>query len=323
MAQRYKIVFQGELLAGFDPIQVRADAARLLNAQPSQISQLFSGRPVGIRNNLSAAEAARYQSSLSSIGLRVRALASTTDNNTASKPAKSQASFRITYSGGVLPGLSRESVMQRVMHKLRLDEARLARLFCGKPAILKKGLDAIAAARYLAEATQLGMLANMEPEPPTKEIAPHTPAGTGQRFMQSAVKTQLYSPRAPLYDDGRRSAEFSEVRTNVDIDLMRALAEEPVGQSKQAAAEEPLPQVRLWRPPAPEQAVTAETTPALATPAAIAQTPELALGSIALHMPTNTSADMQVSPAPRRKPALQRLAEMGSLLPRALSRILQ
>jgi hypothetical protein len=321
MAQRYQILFQCELLAGFDSAQARADTARLFNVGPAQIAQIFSGRQVGIHKNLSAAEAARYCSTLSHIGLRVHVVAMADGHHgPGTATAASQSLFRITYSGEVLPGLHRDQVMQRVSQKLRLDETRLARLFSGKAAILKKGLSAEAATSYLAEAAQLGMLARMEIELATAASTPtiaKASANTAQRFMESAVKTQLYSPRAPLYDLHARTSPADDVRTVVDIDLMRSMIEEPVERPEDEPLEEPMPQVKIWRPPVPPETAAADVLPAHS--AEPQKAPELALPSIALHVPTSKATP----PAPRHKQALRRLAEMGSLLPRALSRILQ
>lgn len=58
MAQRYQVLFKGEILKGFDPARARAEAARLLKADSAQIERLFSGREVCIRGNLPASEAA-------------------------------------------------------------------------------------------------------------------------------------------------------------------------------------------------------------------------------------------------------------------------
>lgn len=71
MSNLYEVVFAGELVAGADAAQVRANLARLFQADPQRIEALFSGRRTVIKGNLDAAGAEKYRLTLERAGARV------------------------------------------------------------------------------------------------------------------------------------------------------------------------------------------------------------------------------------------------------------
>lgn len=68
---RFEIAFTGQLVVGAQPDLVRANLARLFQADAQRIAQLFSGRRIVIKNNLDAAAAEKYRVTLERAGARV------------------------------------------------------------------------------------------------------------------------------------------------------------------------------------------------------------------------------------------------------------
>jgi hypothetical protein len=68
---RYEIAFSGQLVPGAQPELVKANLAKLFQADAQRIAQLFSGRRIVIKNNLDAAAAEKYRVTLERAGARV------------------------------------------------------------------------------------------------------------------------------------------------------------------------------------------------------------------------------------------------------------
>ncbi|WP_416770342.1 hypothetical protein ACMGT0_25715 [Pseudomonas sp. RHF3.3-3] len=75
----YEIVFSGELLPGAPAEQVRSNLARLFQADAQRIERLFSGRRLVLKNNLDAAAAEKYRSTIERAGARVEVQAMQVD----------------------------------------------------------------------------------------------------------------------------------------------------------------------------------------------------------------------------------------------------
>ncbi|MBV2134638.1 hypothetical protein KRX52_17855 [Pseudomonas sp. MAP12] len=71
MSNLYEVAFAGELVVGADAEQVRANLARLFQADPQRIAALFSGRRTVIKSNLDAASAEKYRLTLERAGAQV------------------------------------------------------------------------------------------------------------------------------------------------------------------------------------------------------------------------------------------------------------
>ncbi|XEG74052.1 hypothetical protein QA447_07415 [Pseudomonas sp. abacavir_1] len=68
---RYEIVFSGQTLPGADPEAVKANLAKLFQADAQRIALLFSGRRLVLKNNLDAAAADKYRAALERAGAQV------------------------------------------------------------------------------------------------------------------------------------------------------------------------------------------------------------------------------------------------------------
>lgn len=72
---RYEIAFSGQTLPGAEPEQVRANLARLFQADAQRIALLFSGRRMVIKQNLDAAAADKYRQAMERAGAQVEVCA--------------------------------------------------------------------------------------------------------------------------------------------------------------------------------------------------------------------------------------------------------
>lgn len=68
---RYEIAFSGQLVPGAQLEPVKANLAKLFQADAQRIAQLFSGRRIVIKNNLDAAGAEKYRVTLERAGALV------------------------------------------------------------------------------------------------------------------------------------------------------------------------------------------------------------------------------------------------------------
>ncbi|UVE18849.1 hypothetical protein NVV93_05510 [Pseudomonas sp. LS44] len=71
----YEIAFSGQTLPGAQPELVRANLARLFQADEQRIALLFSGRRIVIKSNLDSAAAEKYRSTLERAGAVVEVVA--------------------------------------------------------------------------------------------------------------------------------------------------------------------------------------------------------------------------------------------------------
>ncbi|TWC28276.1 hypothetical protein FBY03_1388 [Pseudomonas sp. SJZ079] len=71
----YEIAFAGQLVPGAQLDQVKANLAKLFQADAQRIAMLFSGRRIVIKNNLDAAGAEKYRVTLARAGALIEVLA--------------------------------------------------------------------------------------------------------------------------------------------------------------------------------------------------------------------------------------------------------
>ena len=72
--QQFAIVFRGRLVAGADPVQVRANFAKLFNIEAARVEQMFGGQPVIIKKGLDLLSADKYKAALAKAGALVDAI---------------------------------------------------------------------------------------------------------------------------------------------------------------------------------------------------------------------------------------------------------
>lgn len=90
----YEVLFDGQLVEGFDPAQVRSNLKALFKASDEQVERMFaSGAPVILRNRLDETTARKYEIALKRAGavVSIRHMAGETAGAAAS-PAGSAAS---------------------------------------------------------------------------------------------------------------------------------------------------------------------------------------------------------------------------------------
>lgn len=66
--RRYEIAFSGQLVSGAEPARVKANLAKLFQADEQRIALLFSGRRIVIKTDLDADTAEKYRSTIERAG---------------------------------------------------------------------------------------------------------------------------------------------------------------------------------------------------------------------------------------------------------------
>ena len=72
--ERYRLVFRGELLDGQHPAVVKKRLEERLKLQPERLEQLFTGKPVVLKQAADTRTAARFQAAFKGAGARLRVL---------------------------------------------------------------------------------------------------------------------------------------------------------------------------------------------------------------------------------------------------------
>jgi hypothetical protein len=71
MDQYYRVVFQGIVHEGLDPVIVRQRAAQRLRATPEQIDSIFSGRKIILKQGLTVEQGQAYFRALEQVGMTI------------------------------------------------------------------------------------------------------------------------------------------------------------------------------------------------------------------------------------------------------------
>ena len=77
MSEKYNLIFNGNILPGFDENEVKEKVAKILNIPVSQREAFFSGRSITLKENLSLDAALKLKSQLENLGLMISMLSST------------------------------------------------------------------------------------------------------------------------------------------------------------------------------------------------------------------------------------------------------
>ena len=157
------------------------------------------------------------------------------------------ALVQLVFSGECVEGRDPQAVRSAVSAALKLDEERTARLFCGRPVVLKRQVDVATAMRHIARFSALGAVLRAQPVAVVGVLAPVQPAHV------AVVASHLHAPKQlPLI--GGLSL------VGLCLALLGAfVVGERLGQGSQVALEEVPARVPVAAPvaaaaPAPEQA---------------------------------------------------------------------
>lgn len=194
----YCIVFNGRVLDGYEPARVKAAVAARLKLSPAEAERLFSGRRAILRKNVPEASATHYLSVVRGLGMNAAL---------AKMPAKAEArvrtsgQFKVVFWGRVIEGFALIGVMRAAEQRFGLSRAHTERLFEGDKVVLKRGVSAERAARYVRELALIGMVIELEEElqgaPQAAAPAPAKPVirrETGEDAFAGMLGTQFELP---------------------------------------------------------------------------------------------------------------------------------
>lgn len=96
MAATFDVVFQGQIVEGRDPAQVRANLAKLFKADAARIEALFAASSTVIKKGIDEVTARNYQAALAKAGATVHVIAAATGPAPAAEPAPAVAANPLT-----------------------------------------------------------------------------------------------------------------------------------------------------------------------------------------------------------------------------------
>jgi len=112
--------------------------------------------------------------------------------------------YRIVFSGEVARGHAVADVKHALAKLFRVDTGTVARLFGGRPVVLKQGVDAEEAIHFISALSEAGAVSRMEPVPPG---APKNSRVTflERRLLQRRARSERRKrPRHDAYVPDRR-----------------------------------------------------------------------------------------------------------------------
>lgn len=161
---------------------------------------------------------------------------------------------RIVFRGEVIEGFDAEEVKLSAKSRLNASLNQIEQLFSGRPAILKKNLDAVSGARYLALLAHIGMRASLEqqsteakPEPQTPAQATAAPFDPERTQLAGAAELSRYINDAPPPAPAAVPEPVAEPKAKPVA--VPVTAREPVSIPERVASE--VRRASLSRPPEP------------------------------------------------------------------------
>jgi hypothetical protein len=106
-----------------------------------------------------------------------------------------QRLYALIYTGELLPGQRVEDVRLRIGVLYKLDEARLARLFCGQRVTFMRGVDMARAQRHVQRFARLGARLRVEMLGPSGQPAPTAAPRTRTPAAEDTVPSALPATR--------------------------------------------------------------------------------------------------------------------------------
>lgn len=135
--------------------------------------------------------------------------------------------YDLLFRGDIAPGRRLDQVRARVQELFQIDDDRAARLFSGRPTIIRRDLDAAGAERYRAALAAAGALVELRPVVGAVSEAPPAPGPVpADDWTLAPLGTDVLRP------EERRGPEA----VRVDIDHLTV---EPVGADVLRAEERP------------------------------------------------------------------------------------
>lgn len=227
MTKRYRLVFRGELLAGYNPAEVYRSASQRFGADAQQLQRLFSGQAVTLKRALSIEAAARYARDLRQLGMRMHV---ERDADAIENGAAAVADCRIVFQGVLMAGFAPDDVKHAASERLHASPAQIALMFSGRKTVLKNGLDAQQAKRYAARLQSIGMQVAVEsgivaaPRPSAAKRASQA-SGSAQRHVETALTPLMRASDALHAIERRAPAEMDFTQTMVDHELIATNAQ--------------------------------------------------------------------------------------------------
>lgn len=117
----------------------------------------------------------------------------------------SEQFYRIVFSGEVARGHAVADVKHALAKLFRVDTGTVARLFGGRPVVLKQGVDAEEAIHFISALSEAGAVSRMEPLPPGASKSSRVTFLERRLLQRRARRERRKRPRHDAYVPDRRA----------------------------------------------------------------------------------------------------------------------
>lgn len=107
------------------------------------------------------------------------------------------STVQLVFAGEVLEGFSTAEVKQRVARALKLDDAKLRSMFSGKRVVIKRGVDAADADRWVAKFGAMGARLHIVPAPEAPSAQPSAPGASLRAGLPNEETTRPSRGKRP------------------------------------------------------------------------------------------------------------------------------
>ncbi len=113
--------------------------------------------------------------------------------------------YRIVFSGEVARGYADANVKHALAKLFRVDAATIARLFTGRPVVLRQGVDAEEAIHFISTLSQAGAVSRMEPLPSDAPKSNRVTFLDRRGLQRRSQRDRRKRPRHDAYVPDRRA----------------------------------------------------------------------------------------------------------------------
>ncbi|MBF0608614.1 MAG: polysaccharide biosynthesis tyrosine autokinase [Magnetococcales bacterium] len=163
----YRIVFKGDILAGYDKNRVAEALTRVFNVGQKKAEMLFGGQSVIIKKDVSYEVAKKYKASMNKAGADCLIISNAdkqssvpdkqTGNHAVVKEIKKTDKYAVLFRGKILPGYDEISVKGKLDRLYRINIKCIDSIFCDRPVVIVRGVPYDIAKRHKDLLNKIGV----------------------------------------------------------------------------------------------------------------------------------------------------------------------
>ncbi len=143
-AERFRVMFYGEVVEGQDVEEVKKKLARVLKMDRKHIENFFSGQPIILKRNVEYQVALEFKTRLEQAGAvcQIKPIGKAAQPSSPKKPeCTQQQQYNVVFQGEIAAGQNLKEVKGKLSSLFKLDENKIEKLFTGKPVTVGKNVS--------------------------------------------------------------------------------------------------------------------------------------------------------------------------------------